>query len=543
MTAGATLMRQRFVSPVVGVVLFSIFSIGANLLWLARDSLQPYGDPAVHLEASYRMHQALRHGDLFGFTTAWISAFRGGLDPPLVALLPLPLAAILGFSTIVALLSLTALVAVFNFFLYRLVTRCANPRVAVMAVAVTGTLPVAYGMSRMYFAEYATMTAVTAYLYFLIRSEDFTRTRANFWLGVTAGLGLLTKVTFPLFVFIPTLIFFLRRLGSRPKRLVADLAMVATPAVAVASLWYASNIVPAWSWAFGRSVGSVSGIYSQGSVFSLRTVTRFWQTVVEVGLTPWYTLVFGLLVALGVWRMIRNRPVGRISADAYALALGWFLFPLIVITLGVNKDVRFLTPALPGFAMLFSLLWHDALASAALRLVPLAVAGPLAAYLVTSFDLLPPGRWSGVLGSVVGNRTWYAAPPRTARFPLEEIVALLTVQPPHSPFSTPRLVLDLVQGEPLNWAGLQYAATLQGVNQAVTFFGRSWIDPEEELALYRAVDYVLAVSPTYPGYGNLRAMRQQFLAGVASRRLPFLPVARFSLPDDANVIVYRRDGF
>ena len=68
--------------------------------------------------------------------------------------------------------------------------------------------------------------------------------------------------------------------------------------------------------------------------------------------------------------------------------LSWFVIPFIILSVGVNKDFRFLAPSIPAVGILIAWLYNKALPKKiSLYLFPIFLAFPIFVFLYTSFDL------------------------------------------------------------------------------------------------------------------------------------------------------------
>ena len=108
-----------------------------------------------------------------------------------------------------------------------------QPAVGLLAVIICGTFPLEFGWFRLDFHEPLVAVAVMACVGAMM--GDLRRPASAAWLGLYAGLGLLTKLTFPLFVVLPGLWFAWSR--ARQQRLAAHLLLACGVAAAVAGWW------------------------------------------------------------------------------------------------------------------------------------------------------------------------------------------------------------------------------------------------------------------------------------------------------------------
>src|SRR3989344_1367037 len=194
-----TVMRRVSASAVL-LFLFTFFVVALNAVWIRLDQAPPTWDPALYLRWSVTFFHQLEDGRFFDFLSEYVNSFWG-VKAPLIGLVPLPFYFVFGVSHDTALCSLLVFVVAFNFFTYLLMRELSRSRTAaLLTVVIASTMPMVIWLSREFFVEYAVMTFVMMWLWCLVKSKQYTIRRYNIFLGVITGLGLLTKVLFPLYI-------------------------------------------------------------------------------------------------------------------------------------------------------------------------------------------------------------------------------------------------------------------------------------------------------------------------------------------------------
>ena len=317
---------RRAASALITIVLL------AGLRHILTNRAAPTWDDAWYLEVAFRLHHALGRG-LADFASEWASAFK--IKAPLVSLLPLPLFAVFEPSE-----RLAAAASLLMHGLACLFTGAAalslwreHPRreaLASLAASLVALTPLLYGLSRVFMAESLVTALVSAAAWRLaaVRHEP----QEGRALGALLGLGLLAKITFPLFL-MP--LIWLRR-----RSLAAHFKAVALVGGALAATWYAFNLPYvlgfAWSAGFGRI----------GADYAAHSRLAFPARLCAGALSwPFAAALAAVLCAASVAR-------GReLLDDGTRFALAW-LAPLAVFALGVNAEPRLTAPALPALALL-----------------------------------------------------------------------------------------------------------------------------------------------------------------------------------------------
>lgn len=258
---------------------FAIFAltIGGSLYWINRNIVLIGRDAGGHLTATLQQAELLRHLSPQSFLMALsFDDYR----PPAFYLFTQPLYALLGYSADVAQLQnvfwLALILGLTFFFGWRFTT----PFVALLALALTAFMPMLAGMTRMFYTESFITAMVMLNLLALVQSEGFTRRGWSLLWGASAGLGLLVKWTFPIYVLIPVLLVLwpmLRGLrGHQPQ----------TPQHKQGNLW--------------RSIG-VSLVVAGGLTALLMALTNEYVATLLLGrvLFPiWFVLIAVLIFLL-----------------------------------------------------------------------------------------------------------------------------------------------------------------------------------------------------------------------------------------------------
>ena len=382
----------------------SLFFLGTNFIWLRLDRSPPAWDDSYYLTNSLVMYDALTDGGLRSYARQFVAIM--GIKPPLIAVLPTPVYLIAGRKPRAALLvNLAALLILFAT-LYRLGQRYASRRAGLIALSIAGTMPIVYGLSRWYLVE----CGLTAIVCLAIALLDSAASWKAFLLGVTCGLGLLMKFSFPVYVLIPLLYIAVRerRALLRPKTALA----FAAPAVALALPWYLFHFRHALDTALLAGSSETGRLYKTGEVFSLADIGSYLRNVFNAG--PVLYFVALPVLALVFWRIVR--PAGKRGLLLCAL---WGS-PILFLALGHYRDLRYAAPLYPALALALGILADAALDKrGAAAAVSLSLALPTLSMLQTSFG---SGRFE--LGGLLfeAPRLDYARKYNPAAWPHREIL-------------------------------------------------------------------------------------------------------------------------
>ncbi|MDD5658155.1 MAG: glycosyltransferase family 39 protein [Elusimicrobia bacterium] len=417
--------------------------LAANAWHIAANRTAPAFDDAWYLEVSFRIHQALKH-DLWSAAQAYVDAFR--IKAPLISVLPLPLYALFGTGERVALWVNELAFALTMYFVFRIGRRLYGEKAGLAASMAASLMPLLYGLSRVYLVETVLTCLVTASVWAIIDAPDREPYRTIIR-GTFLGLGLLTKSLFPLYLLGPA---WLRR-----RELIRNAGRTLAIGLALAATWYAFNLPYVvgfgWSAGFGRIASDYHGAagWLSGPIIFLGNFGR--------DALSWPYAVCAALLAASAWLACGR---GFVWTRAESLLAAWFLVPALVLVLGVNKDVRFIAPALPALAVALGA------AAASLTATPRRTA-------LLSLLLLPPAAVFAAQTFGIPNRAALAhngAPARAEAFDREAAVSavarnarpdsVIAVGVEHPGFNANNLsCLAAAQGHAFRFISLGYAQT------------------------------------------------------------------------------------
>lgn len=317
--------------------LFLLFA-GLTLWWLHLHRAPPNWDDAYYLANSLSLYDAWHTGGLLGLARAFLAAL--GFKAPLVIALPLPFYWIFGRRWHAAFLVNVVAMLVLFAAVYRIGQRIRSRQAAIIAVYVLGTLPLIYGLARWYMVEYA-MTALVALTYWLaLEAADNFNLAPSVALGVVCGLGLLLKADFPVFA-LPILIYAFHRRASHRLPLVLS---ILAPCLVLAAPWYLYHWRATLDNAIAAGYGPSALVQGTGPIFSVKAISAYFSLVADRGVSVYY-LVLGSAASIV---LIFQR---RLNVFRQAISLLLWLIPFSLFLLGGNKDVRYIAPILPAFAL------------------------------------------------------------------------------------------------------------------------------------------------------------------------------------------------
>ncbi len=171
-----------------------------NWRWLTANVTLLGWDLPSHLGKSF-----LYNGMLHPFTLKALFAVVTWhpLHPPLFFLSAVPLYRLFGASVDVGTMVNVLYLAVLIGSVYGIGQRLGGRRVGLLAAFVVATFPAIYALSRLFYIELALTAMVALSVWLLLASDRFQNRTASLLFGLSLGLGLLTKYTYPVFIFAP----------------------------------------------------------------------------------------------------------------------------------------------------------------------------------------------------------------------------------------------------------------------------------------------------------------------------------------------------
>lgn len=382
---------------------------------IARNAAPPAWDDAWYLEVSFRLWNALKISPL-AFVREYLVAFR--IKAPLISLMPLPLYALFGPGERVA-VWVNLPLAMISASAWSRAARAwwrEHPRadeLAFLGGALTALVPLAYGLSRVFFVE-TLLSALLALFAWRCAAAKPSDRAEGVRLGALLGLGLLAKVTFPLLA-----AGFVWPARERLKPHAKTAILVAG---LIAATWYLENALYVLGFAWSAGFGKVARDYAGGGGLAARIA--WLQAITRDGVS--YPLAAGACGTIAAAAVAARRP----SLDDGSKTALWGLAPLAIYALGVNHEVRMVAPLLSvpmllaaHAAVSFPRPWARAAAAAALLGSGLWVcadqtfrAGPERAFAYNGAPSPDPG-WDR--GALVDSVVRAAGPDAVAALALE----------------------------------------------------------------------------------------------------------------------------
>jgi len=496
-----------------------------NVYWIYKNSAPPGWDDATYLEASERIYQSVNKGidDLIKTSTEVLQR-----RAPLISYVALPVYMILGASSFkIAMIENLIWLVLFYVFFYLLLSKTFNKKIAIMSIFITSTMPLFYGLVRHFYVEFGLMAIIIIWVYFLFKTKHLSKKKYLLILGFITGLGLLMKITFPVYISGFLLLEACEFIRRRPSisRIVRNLVLFSVP-ILVAAPWYIKNL-PVVLWHAKRSLDpAVLQQFYYGSPFSPRVV---YLTLLDITnyVISWYYLAIAAILFFGF--VIR----GKIRIDNYLLIS---LIPPFLYTLfSPNKDYRLILPIVPLFGFAISWMIWAWLKERSLIYLPIFLLIPFFMFVNVIHEIASIfNRFT--LGPILVSDTrigLYAYWPDTSYWPIEETLRFIANS---APGNKKRVILTTSEIKEFNINNLKYFAAKQGMDlefKSIAYSGISYSDITNSLT---KADFIIELESPHNEFNgeNLRKYKE------ISQKINWIKVDNdLILPDGYKLLIYK----
>lgn len=382
-----------------------LLSLVPSIVWVFNDNQVWPWDQAWYAEVSTELSYQLSHQPI-AWSQSMISAF--GIKAPGLAWLGqffVPVGEQFGSIEIGLLLSVIFTQTMVIILSYRYLLQLTNNRlVTLISCLLMPSSSLWLGLTHQYFVEPLQTLAITWIIFILVYTPEWQLSQVAFHLLGAFSLAMIAKVTSPLYsliVIIFILIYGLQRIVKFPKKLKVQAYLilgirylfknfkyhyVAFILLAISTFfWYAKNLKTIVSFTKLASSGQASLLYGEKTSFWSKL--QYWLTALQKSFfTVPLTFFIGVCCLYLFFKFLLNiinqdnvkKTLSHFDICAIASALQIAL-ALVVFSLNVNQENRYLLPLIPYIVLLFSWL----LVKINQRLVLATVSGILIFQLIT----------------------------------------------------------------------------------------------------------------------------------------------------------------
>jgi hypothetical protein len=304
----------------------------------------PYGDAGFHILTALEFHDAIASGH-------WTAPFTADLTianvyPPLTPLLGALGLFVGGRSVAAPILTQNLLyVPLIAISCYRIAQRAYSPLAGCLAVAFALGAPLIAEQFHVFMLDAPLTALVAGTVWLVIESERFERLPIAAAAGVVAGVGLMSKQTFPVYVAGFILVVLCQGGAWRNIR---GVGVFLVAAVLVAAPWYLGHAADFRVALQDAGHESNVPLLARPALLSASNLGwYFWALANGVLFTP--LLTFSVIgIAMTTVAVVRNRSRPSLTLDL----LGGLALTYVAITIMPHKDVRYAMPLLVFLAVL-----------------------------------------------------------------------------------------------------------------------------------------------------------------------------------------------
>lgn len=319
-----------------------------SLRWQLLDNSPPRWDESGYLlQATVYCQKLMNHGG-WSFIYEVFNYDRGrGM---LLTLLVQPFFVLLGPSLDVAMAAVDIFWFLLAWSIHGLTKyipgRSYDSRSGFFAFVLFALNPMTIYLSNLYLVEFVLVAFVTSSHYALIRYHGSGCKKWIWLLGLFVGLGMLTKVTFVVFV-IPVIMYGVWGARNNITQILKDYVLAIVIVLIVAGPYYLYNFKHIIASTAFLSSAQLANLYNFGPVFNINTILAYWKGIFY---NPSMIIAIVLSIAYFVNLFItESKALPYMSRIGIYSCLLWIIVPFVICTFGTIKDPRYVFPALVPF--------------------------------------------------------------------------------------------------------------------------------------------------------------------------------------------------
>ncbi len=277
--------------------------------------------------------------------------------PPLMHLASTPYYILFGTSQDVAAFSNITFFIILIFATYGIGKTLFNKKVGLLSVIIVSFFPGIFAFSRVYMVDFPLISMVALSWCLLLKTNNFTNTKYSVLFGVSAGLGMLTKFTYFIYV-LPYFIFLLPwvsnffgqsvdKISLKQKKVkLFNLTLALITCLGISSFWYFFNLKRILLHQLSINT---SYILKTSLNYNMEFIIRRFLFTFSV-LLKQTNIFFFLILLLSLIYAISNFKEIKVL---YLLL--WFFIPIFFLSMNTFwLSTRYILPVLPALGILIS---------------------------------------------------------------------------------------------------------------------------------------------------------------------------------------------
>jgi len=354
------MLKLKKITPILILISIILFHGINNYIWLKIDTTAPSRHESAYLTNGLMVNYILK--DVLPHYPANYPD-NNKLDSLIslsVAITPSSLFQIISAFFDTTLISMRMVNMVFFiimlFSVYGIGKKIFNKNVGLMSAFLLSMYPIMFGVSRIYSLDIALIAMVCTCIYFLMLSDFFNNTTYSILFGISFGLGMITKIMFPIYLIGP-LIFYLylsfidknnlikkliqNRLSKETKKIFIKKTINCGISALLGALPPAIFFLPDITTILTTTKGEIlRNAFNFGFKEIFFYIIRFLDSQIF--------LIFFIIFIISFIFFIKNKPKNK------KLLIYWLFIPLVILTLLDSKTFRYSIPVLPVIALISS---------------------------------------------------------------------------------------------------------------------------------------------------------------------------------------------
>ena len=329
----------------IGLIILIIFLFQAIQLvsWINKDSSNPAWDQSWHAMVSANKYMQLF--EKTNLTTKQVEEiypifrFANNYYPPFYHISTVPFYIVFGNNYDSALLTnlfFLFILIVSSFFIGK---KLYNVKAGLIISFIISTIPIHSLLMRDYLIDFSLSAMVALGFVLLLYTENFENIKYSILFGLAFGLGVLTKWSYPIYIFIPfcySLYVFFRKNFYEKKNYtkVKNIVYPLILAIIIALRWYTFSrikiLIP--TILMYSKIGPVEG---DPSFLSISGLTYYFNIIIND-----YSFFYFIIFVISIIILIKNFKENKTKT----MLLLQIIFIYIFFTFLSNKDARYILP-------------------------------------------------------------------------------------------------------------------------------------------------------------------------------------------------------
>lgn len=331
-------------------IFLSLYFFITSMIWVLLDKAPPTWDDAMYLNHILNHVEAIKSLNIKNIIYSLFFTDPGRM--PLGPILAVPLSLLLQASELSAMLTLNLFWFILGFALYKIGEISSSKKVGFFSFLLVGLLPIVQITTHLFLIDFFLLTFVCISIYLIILNYK-TQNKYFFFLALMMALGLLTKVTFLIFVFFPFLLFSIDNFKYLKKRqyLVFIKGLIIPFISFLIILPYISvNFKQLLQQSKSLNSASLAALYNMHNPFTLKSFINY----LYLQFSSIYGVFILILLFFSIFKFLKNKNqfLRKKKLYIYLVLIFWFIPALFIFGFGYIQDPRYIMPALPALIIL-----------------------------------------------------------------------------------------------------------------------------------------------------------------------------------------------